>query len=205
MFLLFKTYARPLAALRLQAQHLWALSVLAQAPCWTFLLNHREQNEPPKTKRSQHCRSAVHFRQTCLDARARVHQSHPSAAYDAKVRSTTSPPNLAIYCWSCSHWAACRTVRSENTQTAVVRTRSARAPPATMRKIASVVALGRTLPKWDRAIGRRTRVSRAMPRVCCGDCFAHRSTDCVIGQRKLESKGFLMEAPVWQRLRAKLE
>ena len=46
MFLLFKTYARPLAALRLQAQHLWALSVLAQAPCWTF------SAQPPRTKRA---------------------------------------------------------------------------------------------------------------------------------------------------------
>ena len=147
MFLLFKTYARPLAVLRLQAQHLCSLSVLAQASCWTFLQNHSEQNEPPKTKRSQHCRSAVHFRQTCLDARAPVHQSHPSTAYDAKVRSTTSPPNLAIYSWARGHWEACQTVRSENTQTAVLRTRSATAPPATMWKKARVVALGHILPQ----------------------------------------------------------
>ena len=41
-----ETYGRPLAALRVQAQHLWALSVLAQAP-WRTL-----SAEPARTKRA---------------------------------------------------------------------------------------------------------------------------------------------------------
>ena len=53
----------------------------------------------------------------------------------------------------------------------------------------SVVALDTRCRSGDTATGRRTRVSRAMPHICCGDCFAQRSTDCAIGQRKLESKG----------------